>query len=253
MKAIFLSDAHIRDHRDPHLPPLLAFLDRLRGQVERLYVVGDLFDTWFGFPRAVFDVYVPLLGALDAVKRSGARIVYVTGNHDFEMGSFFEEVLDARVHDTETTVTEDGRRAFVAHGDMANRTDRGYRLVRAILRAGLTRWVGRQLPPAWVWGVSHVLRKTCHGRQTRKYRQFERIFNDYADAKFQAGHDTVILGHMHVPQIRQEGAGNGSRTFVNLGDWMEHRTFLRWTDGRLELKRWTWPEAEERDFVAPVV
>src|SRR3990172_6186311 len=107
MRAVFLSDAHIRDHADPNLPPLLGFLEHIRGKVERLYVVGDLFDTWFGFPRAVFDEYVPLLGALHALKQAGTRIIYVTGNHDFEMGRFFEKILEAEIHDTQMILEED--------------------------------------------------------------------------------------------------------------------------------------------------
>ena len=149
MKAAFISDAHIADHRDPKIPPLLGFLEHLQGRVERLYIVGDLFDTWFAFPRAVFDEYVPILGALDALKRSGTEIAYVTGNHDYELGNFFENILAAEVHDTEFILEADGCRAFVAHGDMADPHDKSYRRLRWILRNRFTRWLARNLPPRW--------------------------------------------------------------------------------------------------------
>ena len=146
MDAIFLSDAHIRTHDDPNLPPLLAFLEHARG-TERVFIVGDLFDTWFAFKRAVFEEYVPLLGALDALRRSGTAITYITGNHDFEMGRFFTEILRADVRDTEMRLEEDGRRAFIAHGDMANPADKKYRRLRRILRSRPIRWLWQGLFP----------------------------------------------------------------------------------------------------------
>lgn len=239
MKAVFLSDAHIRDRKDANLPPLLGFLDSLRGEVDRLYVVGDLFDTWFAFPRAVFDEYVPLLGALDRLHRSGTRIVYVTGNHDFEMGRFFTHVLQAEVHDGEFTLETDGRRAYVAHGDMVNSQDRKYLRLRRILRARFTRWLGRNLPPAFVWRLARRMSRDFTGEEIARRMPLAEIFDDFARAKLASGFDTVILGHLHIPALHRHGQG----VYANLGEWVDKRTFLRWDDGRLSLWRWEWPAA----------
>jgi UDP-2,3-diacylglucosamine hydrolase len=243
MDAIFLSDAHIRTHDDPNLPPLLAFLEHARG-TERVFIVGDLFDTWFAFKRAVFEEYVPLLGALDALRRSGTAITYITGNHDFEMGRFFTEILRADVRDTEMRLEEDGRRAFIAHGDMANPADKKYRRLRRILRSRPIRWLGRNLPPAWVWAIAQHMTEHYTGEDIARRMPLAEIFRSYAGAKHADGCDTVILGHLHVPVM--EETGDPARTYVNLGDWMRHRTFLRWRKGLLELRRWEWPEGRER-------
>ena len=251
MRAVFISDAHIRGQDDPSLPPLLGFLEHLSGSIERLFIVGDLFDTWFAFQRAVFDEYVPLLGALHALKRSGTRITYVTGNHDFEMGHFFTDILEAEVHDTEMTLEADGTRAFIAHGDMVNARDRRYRRLRRILRAGPTRWLGRHLPPAWVWGIAQMLTERYTGEEVAKRTPLRRIFADYAAAKRNEGFDCVILGHLHLPVFEQTRGPDGVRTYVNLGDWIKWRTFLRWDERYLALREWRWPEGEEREFTPP--
>jgi UDP-2,3-diacylglucosamine hydrolase len=288
MKAVFLSDAHIRDHADPNLPPLLGFLDHLAGRTERLCIVGDLFDTWFAFGRAVFDEYVPLLGAIERLKRSGTRIVYVTGNHDFELGKFFEQILEAEIHDTQFVLEEDGRRAFVAHGDMVNPHDRKYRRLRRILRARPTRWLGRNLPPSWVWRIARRLTVRCTGDEIAARIPLKEVFREYAEDLHRRGFDTVILGHLHLPQFEQRpaavlrpcsakhaaqgeaessdsslrstssarldpppaaaGPESPAQVYANLGDWVRWRTFLRWEDGRLELRQWSWPEAVERPF-----
>ena len=249
MQAVFISDAHIQAHADPNLPALLGFLDHLKGRTERLYVVGDLFDTWFGFPRAVFDEYVPLLGALHALRRAGTRITYVTGNHDFEMGPFFKNILEAEIHDTEMILDADGACAYVAHGDMANPRDRKYRRLRRILRARFTRWLGRQLPPSWVWRIGGMLTTRYTGDEIARRMPLRDVFADYAAARLREAFDVVILGHLHLPVFERSAEQDRPRTYVNLGDWINWRTFLRWDDGRLELKEWVWPDAEERPFV----
>jgi len=262
MRAVFLSDAHIRDHADPNLPPLLGFLEHLAGRTERLYIVGDLFDTWFAFRRAVFDEYVPLLGAIERLKRSGTRIVYVTGNHDFELGDFFARFLEAEIHDTQLVLEEDGRRAFIAHGDMVNPHDRKYRRLRRILRARPVRWLGRNLPPSWVWRIAGRLTVRCTGEEIAARVPLKEIFREYAEDLHRRGFDTVILGHLHLPQFEQRPASARldspaaaklelpAQIYANLGDWMHWRTFLRWEEGRLELRQWNWPEAVERPFQA---
>lgn len=270
MKAVFISDAHIRDHEDPNLPPLLAFLDSLRGETERLYIVGDLFDTWFAFPRAVFEEYVPVLGALDRLHRSGVRIIYVTGNHDFEMGRFFTHILQAEVHESEFVLEADGRRAYVAHGDMVNPYDKGYRRLRRVLRWRFTRWLGRNLPPSWVWRIGRWMSRGFTGEKlARKMPKLPKekleeirkaapevpqdwiqplcqdmqlgiIFCEFAQAKLHEGFDTVVLGHSHQPCFWKRD----DRIYANLGDWMQLRTFLRWEDGELSLWRWKWPDGK---------
>lgn len=241
-----MSDAHIRTHDDPNLPPLLAFLERNRG-VERLFILGDLFDTWFAFKRAVFDEYVPLLGALDAMRRAGTHITYVTGNHDFELGDFFHRILGAEVHDTEFTLDADGRRAFVAHGDMANPQDTKYRRMRRILRSSPMRWLGRNLPPHWVWRIGQKMTEKYTGEEIARRLPLQKIFAEYAAQKQEDGFDTVILGHLHIP-VHEETSGNPARAYVNLGDWIQWRTFLRWEAGELRLRQWCWPTARETAF-----
>lgn len=234
MKAVFLSDAHIRDDRDPNLPPLLDFLDTLPGKIDRLFIVGDLFDTWFAFPRTVYAVYVPLLGALHRIRRAGARITYLAGNHDFELGPYFTDVLQADVHQTDLVIEEDGRRAYVAHGDMVNPADRKYRFLRAVIRSTPARCLGRHLPEGLVWRIAQGMTHRFTGEEIARRMPLKDIFAGFAARKLDEGFDAVILGHLHIPAFDERGG----KVYVNLGDWVAARTWLDWTDGRLTLKTW---------------
>lgn len=248
MKAVFISDAHIRGHDDPNLAPLIAFLEEIAGQVDRVVIVGDLFHMWFGFRHVVFAEHVPLLGALHAVRRAGTEIVYVTGNHDFEPGRYLEEILGAEMHDTEMVIEADGLKAYVAHGDLANAADRTYRRFRGMLRNPLTLWLARRLPSSWIWHIGQWMSVSCAGVRSDGPNPLAGVFRAHAREKLQAGYSTVILAHLHVPAFEQEGEGAHQTTYVNLGDWITQRTFLRWDDGQLSLRQWEWPGGQEREW-----
>ena len=248
MKAVFISDAHIRGHDDPNLPALIAFLEWIAGQVERVVIVGDLFHTWFGFQRVVFDEYVPLLGTLHAVRRAGTEIVYIAGNHDYEPGRYLETILGAEVYDTEMVVCEDGLRAYVAHGDLVDVANRKYRLLRRILRNPAALWLARCLPPSWIWRIGQWMSVRYSGEHSGEHHALTGVFRRYAHEKLQEGYGAVILAHLHVPAFERMGEGPHETTYVNLGDWLHWRTFLRWDGGRLSLRQWEWPGGREREW-----
>lgn len=50
MRTIFLADAHLKAPTDRNYRLLLRFLDSLKGNTEILFIMGDLFDFWLGFP-----------------------------------------------------------------------------------------------------------------------------------------------------------------------------------------------------------
>ena len=63
----------------------------------------------------------------------------------------------------------------------------------------------------------------------------DRVRHEVADPIFAAGHDVVVLGHLHLPTLWEESG----KAFVILGDWVENCTYLRVEDGRLHLERFT--------------
>jgi UDP-2,3-diacylglucosamine pyrophosphatase LpxH len=62
-------------------------------------------------------------------------------------------------------------------------------------------------------------------------------FKAFAHQKFLEGFEIVILGHSHFPEEVEERIDGRRCLYYNVGDWMVHRSFLRFTppeDFRLE-------------------
>lgn len=116
MRAIFIADAHLRQPGDENYRLLMEFLAGLRGNVDTLYILGDLFEFWIGYDPVPFTHYLPLLDRLRELVDSGVRIEYFEGNHDFHMGPFFTETLRATVHPGPAVVDIRGNGSISATG-----------------------------------------------------------------------------------------------------------------------------------------
>lgn len=235
MRTIFLADAHLITPADLNYRHLLRFLHELEGNTEALFIMGDLFDFWLGFPSNPFREYDALLEGLFALKRSGCRIVYFEGNHDFHLGPVFRERLGAEVHTGSAIMTVQGRRLFLCHGDQINPHDRGYRLLRLLLRSRFLEASVGWFPPRLALRVrEHLQHSSRSGYEVKSRRwDYHEIIRSFARSARQRGCEGLVTGHFHL-MLREQL--DGSRfTILSLGDWMERFTYGEMIDGELQL------------------
>ncbi|MFQ5354211.1 MAG: UDP-2,3-diacylglucosamine diphosphatase, partial [Thermodesulfobacteriota bacterium] len=135
MKIIFLGDAHLKGEGEAAETALVEFLLGLEG-VYLLVILGDLFDFWVADNAVAEARYSAVLQALKEVKERGVKIIYVEGNHDFSMGGFFTDELEATIVEGSVVQKFDGKRFYLTHGDTVGMT-RGYRRWRRFLRTPL--------------------------------------------------------------------------------------------------------------------
>ena len=234
MRDLFIADAHLLDPADESYRRLLAFLKAQRGRVRTLYLLGDIFEFWVGFRHVVFAPYVPLLEALRQLRAAGTQIVLVEGNHDFHLGPYFSKTLDCRVFPDGGEVEIDGRRVFIAHGDLLDTSDRGYRLLRAFLRSSPMRLAMRLAPPDLTWTVARwASRRSRQSRVDAPPRRAPReLLETIAADRFAAGCRAVVTGHYHDPLLLEKDAG----TLVALGAWMDRYSYAVYENGRFRLE-----------------
>ncbi len=237
MKDIFLADAHLVAPKDENYQTLLAFLSAQQGEIRTLYLLGDLFEFWAGNRRHIPAPYQPIVAALRQLHESGTEIIYVEGNHDFALGIHFCEAAGCRLLPDGGEVKVNGLRVHVAHGDLVNPDDHGYRLLRRTLRTPLLRLLLRLLPFPIIWGMarwgSSQSRKS-HNEKTQRWVP-EVMLTNYAKEKFEKGVDAVITGHFHAPLQREEGG----KVLLALGDWIDQYSYAVYEKGQFKLCRWS--------------
>ena len=237
MRKVFIADAHLKLPDDENFSKLLRFLDELRGTTETLFILGDLFEFWIGYPAGAFPHYAPVLEKLLLLHESGTDIVYFEGNHDFHMGEFFEETLQARVYAGPALLELDGKRVYLCHGDQINSKDYGYRLLRRIFHSAITRGLARIVPATITSTIARYLgKKSKANHGTRRSRwDYPAIMREFAAARFSEGCDMVITGHFHLPLLEHSGM-HGEHFLLSLGDWISHYTYGEMVGGTLTLK-----------------
>jgi len=237
MRKIFIADAHLRNERDENYQTLLRFLSSLEGNIDTLFILGDLFEFWIGYPSIPFNNYQPVLAQLRKLASSGVRIVYFEGNHDFHMGPFFSETLQAEVHPGPAIISLDGRRVFLCHGDQVNSRDYGYRFLRALLHNPVSSALIPLAPVALTSSIAERMSRQSnkkHGQRQIRW-DYAAILRDFAAARFREGCDVVVAGHFHLPFLEKNNNGR-ERVLLSLGDWISQFSYGEWLDGELSLK-----------------
>lgn len=237
----FLSDAHLGagppDVEGPKETDLVAFLDHISAG-DSLYLLGDIFDFWFDFGDSPPDRYGSVLDALRRATRRGVDLYFMGGNHDCwarttrEPG-YLEREIGIELIDDPYPVTLQGRRLLLTHGDALTEPRGSYRIVRRVLRHPLAIRSFRLLPSRlgyWIAAhTSSTSRSRHHEEMLERYRA---ELTDSVETVLDGDWEAVIAGHVHHPE-RVELAGG---VYLNLGDWITHRTFGRLRDGELTLQ-----------------
>jgi len=236
----FISDAHLSP-RDQHRKQekLLSFLRHLKGKAEILYIVGDFFDFWFEYGSVVPRGRTRVIFQLYDLARSGTRIIYVPGNHDFWVGSYFSEEVGVEVQSPEPLETaHHGRRIYIDHGD-GIAGNLGYRIWKFLLLHPVCIKLFRMLHPDLGAALARLVLRIRYNRSSGPPHNYRDLFIQLAREKFREGFDLVVIGHFHAPvKVEMEG------TAVILGDWIRHFTYGEFRNGHFALKKWDYePEA----------
>ncbi len=236
MALYIFSDAHLGAEEPGREEVKRQRIDRLfdlvRHDGDRLVILGDLFDFWFEYRHAIPRDHHHVICALTRLVEQGITVDYVSGNHDFWMGDFFVEQVGVNLHRDHLDTVYEGRRLHLIHGDGLAPADRGYRLLKRILRHPCNIWLYRKLPPDWAIPLARKVSGSSRAYTARRDPDFVGDYENYARTRLQQGFDIVAIGHLHIPALRESDEG----VYVNTGDFIEHFTYARIDGQSVELK-----------------
>lgn len=227
MALYIFSDAHLgsgsADKEQEKARNLDRLFDLVRQDGERLVILGDLFDFWFEYRHAIPKDHHRIICRLTDIVERGITVDYISGNHDFWMGDFFTRHVGVRLHRDFLETTYAGRRMYLTHGDGLARADRGYRLLKRILRNPLNIWLYRKLPPDWAIPLAKWVSGGSREYTTRRDHTFAPDYEAFAAQKIAEGFDLVAIGHLHIPIEKPIAEG----LYINTGDFINHFTYAR--------------------------
>jgi UDP-2,3-diacylglucosamine hydrolase len=238
-KVYFISDVHFglndKQAEREKESNLFSFFDRIRSDASHLYILGDLFDYWFEYKHVLPKGFHRVLTQLERITSRDISTHLIVGNHDFWLGERFTEETGVHVYYKPISVTLCGKRFFLHHGDGLNDRDRGYRVLRSILRNRANVFLYRLLHPDLGIGLAKKTSQASRNNHSATVLASEReAIRTHALKKLSDGYDYVVMGHDHTP----EQIAAGSRLYVNTGDWITHNSYAVFDGTELSLHYW---------------
>ncbi len=232
-KVYFVSDHHFG--LDTELTSLerekifVKWLDEIKNQAGAVFILGDMFDVWYEYKRAVPKGFVRVLGKLAELTDLGIPIYFFTGNHDMWMLDYLEKELNIPIFFSYQKFVINNKNFLIGHGDGLGPGDKKYKLLKKLFTNKLAQWAFRWLHPDLGLRLAQYLSKenklisgeydnTFHGKEGEWLYQFSK---DYLEKNPEI--DYFIFGHRHLP-LKMEITNKS--VYYNTGDWIKHFTWL---------------------------
>lgn len=240
-KIYFASDLHLGTpdpassrKREQHF---VRWLDTIKSDAAELYLVGDVFDFWFEYKKAVPKGYVRILGKLAELSDMGIPIHYFVGNHDLWQRDYFKEEIGAQIYHDPIRRKLFGKHFFIGHGDGLGPGDHGYKFLKKVFRNRFMQWCFHRLHPNFGIGLadyfSRASRKKTGHKDAIDFGEKEYLMVFSRDTLRETPEiDYFVFGHRHLPKVT---ALEDEKYYINLGDWIGHFTYLEVENGRVEL------------------
>ncbi len=216
---------------------IVRWLDSIKHDAERIFLVGDVFDFWFEYKHTVPKHYVRLLGKLAELTDAGIKIDFFTGNHDMWAFDYLSKEINIPIHRNPIQIELQGKNFFIGHGDGLGPGDYGYKFIKKVFANPVCQWLFARLHPNFGIGMANYWSRKSRAANP----QVEKFIGEKNEWLLTYCREKVIdlpttdyfvFGHRHLPLKLDV---NEKTQYFNLGDWFHWFSYLRVENGKPEL------------------
>jgi UDP-2,3-diacylglucosamine pyrophosphatase LpxH len=232
---LVLSDLHLGTY-GCRAKELLEYLRSVRPRM--VILNGDIIDIWqfkkSYFPKSHMQVLKRLMKLAGKVP-----VYYITGNHDEALRRYSPASLGGLHLVDKLVLTIDGERYWFFHGDIFDMSTTHARWLARLGGFGYDLLIRINTVVNWCLERMGRPRMSFSKRIKQRVKRAVSYISDFegtaASIAVHEGHDHVVCGHIHQPQMRRITTPKGSVGYMNSGDWIEHLSALEYSDGRWRL------------------
>ena len=189
---------------------------------DEIILAGDIID-FIKIPRFT-EHTADLFQLIANMNRQSKRIIYIVGNHDIAFSRFVGKTIAGIEFVEEYEFDYADRRYRIEHGDKYETGIIHWRFIMNVVSI-----IHDVLERIFKWNLA-----AWYVRQQQKKRKLRRIWDIM---KWNQGADVFIMGHTHIPEVVIWVDENEKiKTYANIGDWVEHSTYILIKDRQLRLK-----------------
>ncbi|RXF71711.1 UDP-2,3-diacylglucosamine diphosphatase [Arcticibacter tournemirensis] len=216
---------------------IVQWLDSIKEDAAELYLVGDIFDFWFEYKKAVPRGFIRFLGKLAELSDKGVKITMFKGNHDMWMFGYLTQEMGVTIVSDELIIDRRGKKFYIHHGDGLGPGDAKYKILKKIFRSSICQWLFARIHPNL--GMAIALGWSGHSRLKNMKKEVflgedREWLVDYSKKILQKEHfDYFIYGHRHLPLDIKLGE---SSRYINLGEWINYYSYAVFDGNELKLQ-----------------
>ena len=238
MTIAFISDLHLDPSRPESTLWFGEFMQKSRGLIEQIYILGDLFEVWIGDDGRDIMGQGEVEKIIRACTEADQKVFFIHGNRDFLVGDEFQKRTGCQLLPDPTVVVLGSSKVLLTHGDTLCTDDVEHQ--RARKEMVTSKW-----KIAFLDKSIDERKQTAQElrRQSEVNKQFKSMaimdVNQQQVERVMSDHNvtTMIHGHTHKPAVHQfELGGKPAKRYV-LGDWFTQRSVLYYDDGCFTLRR----------------
>lgn len=236
---VVLSDIHLGTY-GCHAEELLKYLKTIRPRT--LILNGDIIDMWQFSKRYWPQSHMQIVKHITGQIAKGARIIYLTGNHDEMLRKFAGFRLGSFQIQNKKVISLHNKKAWFFHGDVFDVTMQHSKWLARLGAAGYDLLILINTFVNFVLRLFGREKISLSKRVKDSVKQAVKFINDFektaAEIAITKGYDYVVCGHIHHPEMREITTDRGSVMYLNSGDWVENLTALEYHGGAWKIYRY---------------
>ncbi|MCS5586528.1 MAG: UDP-2,3-diacylglucosamine diphosphatase [Gammaproteobacteria bacterium] len=226
--SLIIADLHLVSDEVDKTNLFIKFCQEQASQVDQLFILGDLFNTWLGDDLSLND-YPMIISGLKTLSTT-TKIFIMTGNRDFLLGDEFTKQTGVTLIDSPYLLEFNTEQYLLTHGDELCTDDKDYQRLKSILQHPITQFIFLRLPKITRLKLAGKIRKQSVEAQQYKTREIMDVNPSAVMALMQKYPDTnLIHGHTHRRNTHVEK----KFTRYVLGDWASDKGNAIKLDGEL--------------------
>ena len=216
----FISDLHLSPNDSATVLAFQQFMSTTARDAERLYILGDLFEYWFGDDQLEDAFYAEQVAHIAAVAKSGVDIYFMGGNRDLLISKRFARAAQLTLLPDPTLIELQGQSIILAHGDLYCTDDVAYQRYRRLAHNRIVQFIWLNLPKkVRDQQINNLRNKSKKANQNKDKMIMDVNAQAIEKALKQSTAKILIHGHTHRPAQHQHE--NGIRWV--LPDWQDGR------------------------------
>lgn len=244
-KVYFASDFHLGapDKEDSlnREYKIVEWLESISNDAHSIFLLGDIFDFWFEYRRAIPKGHTRFQGKLASLVDKGINVIFFTGNHDMWMFDYFPIELNIPVFKEPKSLHINNNTFLIGHGDGLGPGDYQYKLLKKIFQSRFSQWLFARLHPNTGIGIAKFWSSRSRLRNNNKdEEQFlgnkEYLWQYCKKVEKKIHHDYYIFGHRH---LKLDLPVSTSSRYINLGEWVNESNYASFDGKHLQLMEYS--------------